>query len=85
MGKEPLSLKLHQCLQHADTQLFLLQQHIPRSRVLVLRKAVSFSVSSWGECMPNQAAISPDSTTAQPHPASLISWGKQQLRAAGLG
>lgn len=41
-----MSLKLHQWLQHAGTQLFLLRQHIPRSLVSLFSEKLSLFQSA---------------------------------------
>lgn len=44
-----MPLKLQQCLQHADTQFFLLQKHIPRSLVSLFSEKLSpFQSALWG-------------------------------------
>lgn len=54
------------------------------SRVTALRKAVSFSISSFGRWMPRQPVTSPASAP-QPHHASLICWGRRNPRATCHG
>lgn len=51
-----MSLKLQQCLQHADTQLFLLQQHIPRSLVSLFSEKLSPFQSALGEVRAKSAS-----------------------------
>lgn len=44
-----MSLKLHQWLQRAGTQLFLLCQHIPRSLMSLFSEKLSpFQAALWG-------------------------------------
>lgn len=54
-----MSLKLHQWLQHAGTQLFLLCQHIPRSLVSLFSEKLSpFQSALWrGACQISQQSL----------------------------
>lgn len=68
-----MSLKLHQWLQHAGTQLSLLRQHIPGSPVSLFSEKLSpLQPALRGSAYPNQPVTSPGSAAPQPHHASLI-------------